>query len=65
MPLPGDDPRSRVARRFAAEAAKRGALFHPTLNWFVNAAHDDEAIDEAVSIAADALAATPPAAEFY
>ena len=60
-----DDPRSRVARRFAAEAAHRGALFHPTLNWFVNAAHDDAAIDEAIEIAADALVSTPPAADFY
>ncbi|MEM9566234.1 MAG: aminotransferase class III-fold pyridoxal phosphate-dependent enzyme, partial [Actinomycetota bacterium] len=60
-----DDPRSRVARRFAAEAAHRGALFHPTLNWFVSAAHDDAAIDEAIEIAVDALAATPPAAELY
>ena len=60
-----DDPRSRVARRFAAEAAHRGALFHPTLNWFVNAAHDDAAIDEAIDIATAALAATPPAADLY
>ena len=60
-----DDPRSRVARRFAAEAAHRGAIFHPTLNWFVNAAHDDAAIDEAVGIAAAALAATPEPAAFY
>ncbi|MEM7091685.1 MAG: aminotransferase class III-fold pyridoxal phosphate-dependent enzyme [Actinomycetota bacterium] len=60
-----DDPRSRVARRFAAESAHRGALFHPTLNWFVSAGHDDSAIDEAIAIAAEALAATPPPADFY
>lgn len=34
------------------EAAARGALFHPNLNWFLNASHDDAAIDEAISIAA-------------
>ncbi len=60
-----DDPRARVSRRFAAEAAHRGAIFHPTLNWFVCAAHDDAAIDEAVDIATEALRATPGPEAFY
>ena len=46
-------------RRFSREAAARGAIFHPLLNWFVCAAHDDAAIDEAVEIAGAAFRATP------
>jgi glutamate-1-semialdehyde 2,1-aminomutase len=48
------------AQRFCREAASRGALFHPLLNGFVNAAHDAEAIEEALAIAAAAFRATPP-----
>jgi glutamate-1-semialdehyde 2,1-aminomutase len=40
-----------LGRRFAFEAARRGALFHPALNWFLSAAHDEEIIEEAVEIA--------------
>jgi glutamate-1-semialdehyde 2,1-aminomutase len=40
-----------LGRRFAFEAAQRGALFHPALNWFLSAAHDEEIIEEAVEIA--------------
>ena len=54
-----DDPGQERGRRFSREAALRGALFHPTLNWFLSAAHDDAAIDEAVAIAAAAFEATP------
>jgi len=54
-----DDPQLVRGRRFATEAARRGALFHPSLNWFLCAAHDDAAIDEAVAIAGEAFAATP------
>jgi glutamate-1-semialdehyde 2,1-aminomutase len=36
---------------FSREAARRGALFHPALNWFLCAAHDDDSIDEALEIA--------------
>jgi glutamate-1-semialdehyde 2,1-aminomutase len=54
-----DDPRLLRGRQFSREAALRGALFHPNLNWFLNAAHDDRAIDEAIQIAEAAFAATP------
>ena len=54
-----DDPKLETGRRFSREAALRGALFHPNLNWFLNAAHDDEAIDEALAIAEEAFRATP------
>ena len=55
------DPERERGRQFSLEAALRGALFHPNLNWFLNASHDDDAIDEAVSIAAEAFRATPAA----
>jgi len=58
-----DDPNLDRGRRFSLEAAARGALFHPNLNWFLNASHDDAAIDEAVSIAAEAFGAIPPPAD--
>jgi glutamate-1-semialdehyde 2,1-aminomutase len=54
-----DDPTLETGRRFSQEAALRGALFHPNLNWFLNAAHDDAAIDEAIEIADQAFRATP------
>lgn len=57
-----DDPRLETGRRFSREAALRGALFHPNLNWFLNAAHDDTSIDESVAIAAEAFRATPASA---
>ncbi|MDX1648347.1 MAG: aminotransferase class III-fold pyridoxal phosphate-dependent enzyme [Myxococcota bacterium] len=56
-----DDPGLARGRRFAREAARRGALFHPSLNGFLSAAHDDAAIDEAVAIAEEAFRATPSA----
>ena len=52
-----NDPQIETGRRFSREAALRGALFHPNLNWFLNAAHDDAAIDEAVEIADEAFRA--------
>ncbi|MEY4237965.1 MAG: hypothetical protein RL339_566 [Pseudomonadota bacterium] len=52
-----DDPGCIRGERFAYEAARRGLLFHPRLAWFVSAAHDDAAIDEAIAIADAALAA--------
>ena len=54
-----DDPKLETGRCFSREAALRGALFHPNLHWFLNAAHDDAAIDEAVGIAEEAFRATP------
>jgi glutamate-1-semialdehyde 2,1-aminomutase len=58
-----DDPNLDRGRRFSLEAAARGALFHPNLNWFLNASHDDAAVNEAVSIAEEAFRATPPPAD--
>jgi glutamate-1-semialdehyde 2,1-aminomutase len=58
-----DDPNLDRGRRFSLEAATRGALFHPNLNWFLNASHDDAAVNEAVSIAEEAFRATPPPAD--
>ncbi|MDJ0785731.1 MAG: aminotransferase class III-fold pyridoxal phosphate-dependent enzyme [Myxococcota bacterium] len=54
-----DDAKLERGRRFSREAALRGAIFHPTLNWFLSAAHDDAAIDEAIGIAEAAFDATP------
>lgn len=51
-----DGARQRV---FAREAAGRGAIFHPGLNWNLSAAHKAPDIDEAIEIAAAAFAATP------
>ncbi len=55
-----DDPDNARAQRFARHAAHLGAIFHPSLNWFLCAAHDDEAIDEAVAIAEQAFERTAP-----
>lgn len=54
----GDDDLA-IGKRWSTEAARRGAIFHPCLNWFLNGAHDDDAIDEAVEIATAAFEATP------
>ena len=51
-----DGTRQRI---FAREAAGRGAIFHPGLNWNLSAAHRATDIDEAIEIAAAAFAATP------
>lgn len=54
-----DDDDLVVGKRWSTEASRRGATFHPCLNWFLNAAHEDDDIDEAISIATAAFAATP------
>lgn len=54
-----DDPDNATAQHFARQAAHLGAIFHPKLNWFLCAAHDDAAIDEAVAIAEQAFERTP------
>lgn len=58
--LAGDADGARQ-RRFAREAAARGAILHPALNWNLSAAHQPADIDETVAIAAEAFALTPPA----
>lgn len=50
-----NDPTGERGRRFSHLAAERGAIFHPKLNWFLSAAHDDASIDEAIEIAQDAM----------
>lgn len=56
----GDDEGARQ-RRFAREAAARGAILHPALNWNLSGAHGPADIDETIAIAAEAFALTPPA----
>jgi glutamate-1-semialdehyde 2,1-aminomutase len=53
------DSKLKRARTFAREAALNGAIFHPTLNWFLNFAHKPEHIDEAIEIAKIAFSKTP------
>lgn len=52
-----DDRGQVLGERFARIAAHNGAIFHPRLNWFLNASHDNAAISDAVA-AADAAFAT-------
>ena len=53
----GDDRRVTKGKRFSKEAAKRGVLFHPKLNWFICLAHDTSIIDEAIDVAKQAFRA--------
>lgn len=48
------------AQHFAQQAALRGAIFHPSLNWFLSAAHTTTDIDQAIAIAREAFRAIPP-----
>lgn len=57
--LLGDDSKARRARIFARNAARLGAIFHPTLNWFLCYAHAQQDIEEAIDIARRAFAETP------
>lgn len=56
-----DDPQGERQRAFAREAALRGAIVHPSLNWNLSGAHSPADIDETIEIAAAAFAATPVA----
>jgi glutamate-1-semialdehyde 2,1-aminomutase len=56
-----DDPDVTLGRRFSREAAERGAILHPTLNWNLTAAHTSADIEQTIEIVAAAMAATPPA----
>ena len=55
----GQDVKLKRARTFARTAALNGAIFHPTLNWFLNFAHKPEHIEEAIEIAKVAFNKTP------
>ncbi len=50
-PFFDDDQDLRLVQHFCGLAVRRGAFFHPHHNWFLGAAHDEAAIDEAVEIA--------------
>ena len=54
-----NDERAKRARIFAQQASLGGAIFHPTLNWFLCLAHQPEDIDEAIEIGRDAFKNTP------
>ena len=54
-----NDVKAKRARTFAREASLRGAIFHPTLNWFLCHAHQEADIDEAIAIGAEAFRHTP------
>ncbi|MEZ5558222.1 MAG: aminotransferase class III-fold pyridoxal phosphate-dependent enzyme [Pseudomonadales bacterium] len=54
-----DDPDGARQRHFAREAARHGAILHPSLNWNLSGAHTAADIDETLQIAAAAFAATP------
>jgi glutamate-1-semialdehyde 2,1-aminomutase len=54
-----NDPKAKRARQFARHAARNGAIFHPTLNWFLSGAHTHADIDEAINIAKIAFTQTP------
>jgi glutamate-1-semialdehyde 2,1-aminomutase len=47
------------AQKFSLEAAKRGAIFHPSLNWNLCGAHKPSDIEEAIHIAKEAFSLTP------
>jgi glutamate-1-semialdehyde 2,1-aminomutase len=53
-----NDPNAKRARQFARHAARSGAIFHPTLNWFLSGAHTPADIDEAINIAKIAFTET-------
>ena len=57
--LLGDDPGHERLRGFARRSAELGAIFHPSVNWFLSAAHTDADVDEAVEIAGRALGDLP------
>lgn len=50
-PFFDDDKDLRLIQKFCGLAVARGAFFHPHHNWFISAAHDHGAIDEAIAIA--------------
>ncbi|MEM1247973.1 MAG: aminotransferase class III-fold pyridoxal phosphate-dependent enzyme [Acidobacteriota bacterium] len=54
-----DDEGADRSQRFAREAAHLGAIFHPSLNWFLCLAHDEAVVDEAIEIARSAFERTP------
>jgi glutamate-1-semialdehyde 2,1-aminomutase len=54
-----NDPDYVRLNAFAGEAARRGTIFHPAVNWNLSLAHQDSDIDEAVSIAEEAFRLTP------
>ena len=50
-----DDRDLRKLQRFSELCSENGVLFHPHHNWFISAAHTEEAIDEAIEVAKKAF----------
>ena len=46
-----DDRDLRKLQHFSELCSEHGVLFHPHHNWFISAAHTEEAIDEAIEVA--------------
>ena len=53
------DQKAKRARTFGRHAAQLGAIFHPTLTWFISYAHKQADIEEALDIARKAFEQTP------
>ena len=51
--------RGQRCREFCRQAALQGVIFHPSLNWFLSAAHTQVDIDEALSVAESSFGRTP------
>ncbi len=54
-----DDREFEKLNAFAGQAARLGAIFHPAVNWNLSLAHREGDIDEAISIAEEALRLIP------
>lgn len=52
-----DDPTFATAERWAGLAAERGVYLHPHHNWFLSAAHGDDAVDDVLERTGEAFAA--------
>jgi glutamate-1-semialdehyde 2,1-aminomutase len=55
MVLFEDDPQSKLAMEFARHIARSGSLVHPSHNWFLTLAHQQEDIDQTLQHAATAF----------
>lgn len=55
----GGERKGERARHFSKQAALKGAIFHPSLNWFISAAHQETDIDEAIEISEESFRSTP------
>jgi glutamate-1-semialdehyde 2,1-aminomutase len=58
-----NDQKAKRARAFGGLSSRYGAIFHPTLNWFLCYAHKQADIEEAIDIARRAFEQTPTSVE--